>query len=228
MLKELSPSTGVFLCMSITTWLLATLHVLVAFFDPFPSANLVHMFDMGAEQNVPTWFSSLYWLSVGLSAFCCFSAENGMKFRWPWLLIGAVFSFASLDEFAEIHEAVGTALKECISTGVVRQLSDGSPHSPWIGFYLPILVAVVLSIVLFLLKKMPLLRWRLFVLSGFACYALAILQDFYQGMETTPAHTTLTDTSILFEEVLEMFGCIFLTSVFIDYAMRTWRRADNS
>ena len=218
MLKAVSPSTKVFVFMSVTTWLLASLHVLVAFFDPFPAANLVHMFDMGAEQNVPTWFSSLYWLAVGASAFFCFTVDRGLKLRWPWLLIGAIFSFASLDEFAEIHENVGTALQESIHSGVVRQLSDGSPNSPWVGFYLPVLGVAVLSIVLFLLKKLSRLKWRVMVACGFLCYAIAILQDFYQGMDATPAHSPLTDTSVLLEEVLEMFGCIFLTSVFVDYA----------
>lgn len=216
--KETSVSAPikVLLTMLGITWLLATAHVFVHFTEVLPNSELKAMFNMAEEQNVPTWFSSLFWLAVGVSAFGCFSADK-KRFRWLWLIIGAIFSFASLDEFAEIHERVGTILQEGVPGGPIRQLSDASPDSPWIGFYLPVLIVIILCTILFVFSRLHGVRRRSVFLGGFCFYALAIAMDFYQGMPGTSPTSNLTDASILLEEVSELVGSSLLTYVLTSF-----------
>jgi hypothetical protein len=224
-----SIATRLSVYMGAAAYLAACAHVVVNNIGLLPNSILHQMFDLGYEGNMPTWLNSIFWLSTAVAATLCFAFEKGKKFRWPWLLIACVFCFASCDEVAEIHENVGTALQELFEDNNLRQLSEASPGSPWIGFYLPVLAVVVIGMVVFIFKRLS-LRGRLTVLGGFACFALAILMDFYQGMPDAERiviatalgfqRSVLVELSILIEEVSELSGCICLTNAFVDHFCR--------
>lgn len=223
-------STRVTVLMGAVVYLLACGHILVNRLVLLPDSVLRQMFDVGFEGNIPTWINSLYWFAVGFSAFCCYTCERGQAFRWPWVAIGLIFVAASCDETAEIHENVGSALQEIVMDDNLRQLSETSPGSPWIGYYAPILVVVVGLIAVFLYRRLNTLRSRIVVACGFACFVIAITMDHFQGLpDPTRIHIAsslgvqkhfLVEASILFEEVCELSGCVLLTNAFLDYAIK--------
>ncbi len=70
--------------------------------------GLVPMFDMGAEQNIPTLFSSMLFVLAALLLACIAVAhkrEGDAYFQWALLVV--VFGFLAIDEAASIHEMVG-------------------------------------------------------------------------------------------------------------------------
>ncbi len=70
--------------------------------------------NLGAENNLATWYSSTLFFSVAIVAVYCCIADYGGKVskvqRGPaagWLVIAAIFALLSLDEMGSIHERIG-------------------------------------------------------------------------------------------------------------------------
>jgi hypothetical protein len=70
---------------------------------------LSRFFDLGAERNLPTWFSATQLASVGF-LLGVFAIDRIRKHERPWGVVFAAlaFLFLSLDETAQLHEKVGT------------------------------------------------------------------------------------------------------------------------
>lgn len=184
------------------------------------------LFDMGQEANLPTWFSSVLWATVCIAASLCYSTTSGLPRakRVPWLMIATAFGVASLDEVAELHENIGHVVHQAqLATGNPHYLHDGSPGSPWILIYLPFLVAAALFFTAFLWNNLP-RRYFWMVCAGFACFALAIGCDYFQGLWgqnkmaiVNALHMKKDDLvygSIFLEENLENIGTIFFAWAF--------------
>ncbi len=78
MLSNLQPETRTFLkwlagALTILTVLIVLLDACTNGLDEGPFKK---MFDLTREANVPTWFASVLWLSVGAAAVCSFLAER--------------------------------------------------------------------------------------------------------------------------------------------------------
>jgi hypothetical protein len=184
-------------------------------------------FDMGAEANLPTWFASVLWATTCVAAALCFTTTKGMPLlkRVPWLMISAAFGIASLDEVAELHENVGHIIHQAqLSTGNPHYLHDGSPGSPWILVYLPFLIAAALFFVWFLWSNLP-RKYFWMICGGFACFAVAISCDFFQGLWgpnkqaiVDALHMNRNDVvygSIFLEENLENIGTLLFAWAFL-------------
>ncbi len=74
--------------------------------------GLIALFNLGAEQNVPTWFSSLILLSAGgLCALIGLDARHREETSsTPWFGLGGIFLFLSWDEIFGIHDRIGLAM----------------------------------------------------------------------------------------------------------------------
>jgi hypothetical protein len=212
----------------------AALHLAVGGMNLKDDSVLFRMFDLGYEKNVPTWVSTQIWLLVSVSAFLCSWCDQERKgIRAVWWLIGAVFLFASVDDTAEIHENVGVALREALYyMNVAIAPWKGSPGSPWLGFYVPVLVAVLAAFVLFLRKRLLEVSRRALLkvaLLAVFCYLTALSMDYFQGMHELSivriASTVgiqkdnLLDWSVFVEELLECAGGILFALVFLRYAV---------
>lgn len=103
-------------------------------FVPADAHATVHnRFDLDAEANIPTWFSTTCLFEVSLVSFLihCSCRRNpaGTSFRWFWLIFSATYCFLSLDEAARIHE-----------------ISDDVFHVKWIYVYAPVFGAFFSSV----------------------------------------------------------------------------------
>ena len=77
----------------------------------------MNLFDFGGEQNIPTLFSVCMLLYA--STLSTGATLRG-RVRWGgWALLAVVFAYLALDEFAEIHESIGTAVSRLLDTSGV-------------------------------------------------------------------------------------------------------------
>src|SRR5262249_30766263 len=226
----------------LTIAILVALDVSVSKLHVLPQKFLWVMFDLGSEANLPTWFACVLWLFAGMAALLCFWADQRVRPRRAgtkiWLLVSAVFIYASLDEVATIHEEVGTFLREEVSKhSLAAVVPEGSPHSPWILFYLPVVVLFLTLIVVFLwrrLKGSPALRLGL--LLAVESYLVAIGLDYFQGLfpqyqrmvsqKIGMKGADFVEVTVVTEETLELVGTATLLVVLSTYALRKWAEAE--
>jgi hypothetical protein len=213
--------------------LVAILHNLSQFV--FVRHSGIHeFFDVAYEQNFPTWVASIFWFVLSSSAFLCFRESTGAWWkRLPWLMVAVIFLGASIDEISELHENIGQMLHEQqIAGGDPELLREGSPGSPWIGFFAPFLAVSIIGMLVFFVRT---LQRRLFwtCIAGFCCFLAALSMDFYQGMydpyrekiaQAVHLDTrTLVHASIAVEEHLELLGMTLLTYAFVEHWLKIRR-----
>jgi hypothetical protein len=82
-------------------------------FLQIPSISLiVDEFNLGNENNLAAWYSSMLLITVGIVALSCYWIDaEGTSARVPikmgWLFISFFFVFLSLDELGSLHENAG-------------------------------------------------------------------------------------------------------------------------
>jgi hypothetical protein len=124
------------------------------------------LFDVGAESNIPTWFSSLELLlsSVLLAAIALASKRGGGRYGRHWGVLSLIFLLLSVDEGASIHEAMGVALERLLHN------STGFEASGFISFFWVVpgaaFVLVVALAYLRFLAHLPRSTRRLFIVAG--------------------------------------------------------------
>ncbi|MCI5161418.1 MAG: hypothetical protein D3917_05215 [Candidatus Electrothrix sp. AX5] len=132
--------------------ILVFLHIVLNHIFPIHSYTIKHWFDLSAETNIPTWFSSIQLFSLfSLSVIYAIHLED-IYLRKFYILIGLIFLFFSVDETAMIHEGI---------TSIFKKLSIHSffpdAHGLWILVYLIMLIIFSLiflkGILLFLKEK---------------------------------------------------------------------------
>jgi hypothetical protein len=74
-----------------------------------PYRPLTQFLDLNGECNLPTWYSSVQWFAVAalLGLFAKRNASRASPRSWLLFALPIVFLAFSLDEVAQIHEAVG-------------------------------------------------------------------------------------------------------------------------
>lgn len=209
------------------TLTLVLLDLLVTRSGMVPWQFLRELFDLGGEGNVPTWFASVLWLLAAATAIVGYLADKRLSPSGAsaniWLFMSLTFLYASVDEVATIHEEVGSFLKEQVRRHSLRGIVPfGSPDSPWIVFYLPIILVFLGFMLVFLWRRLGTQKWlRVALVLVVECYLCAIALDYFQGLEP-PVHRMmayklharpayLIDATIVAEEALELIG----TSVLI-------------
>jgi hypothetical protein len=67
-------------------------------------------FNLAAENNLPTWYSSFQFALAGFAAFYCLAVNKKLSTQWAypltWGAIGVLMLFLSIDETMQIHEAL--------------------------------------------------------------------------------------------------------------------------
>lgn len=208
------------------------------------------MFDMNHEHNTPTWYASILWALVAQAALAAFFLERrfepNSKRTWLWLVIAATFLAASCDEVATIHEHVGSYLQDqvvpsirtAIASYLIRNGFDASTlvnrfalsRSPWIMFYLPILLFVGTHCWIFLWRRLARFgKVRHWLLLTAFCYVASVSFDFMQGSRDLPVDLIeeplgmswidFLDYTVLIEEAMEDVGTMLLALAIARYAL---------
>jgi hypothetical protein len=183
----------------ISTWFLGHDHLL----------GFVPKFDLGTENNVPTWFSTicLFLCAIALAAIALTEWRGKGPLRVYWFGLAGTFVLLSLDEAASFHEMLTAPLRAALHTG-------GLLYFAWV---IPGGLFVLGFLFLFwrFLSDVPAETRRGFLLAGLTycsgCLAMEMIGGRYLALHGADFNCALM---CILEESLEMAGVIlFLRSL---------------
>src|SRR5918998_899144 len=188
----------------------------------------VTLFDVGAESNIPTWYSSFTLLlcSVLLAMITLAKKWRGDRYTLHWGVLSAIFLLLSIDEVASLHEATGQELQL-----LVHELTGFTPGGIVSFFWVvpgSVFVLVVLLAYLGFVAHLPRDTRRLFVLAGalfvFGALGLEMLSaqvvssyglENWENVGGMPKIVVGLQTSV--EEMLEMLGVVTFIYALLSY-----------
>jgi hypothetical protein len=166
--------------------------------------EIVRLFHVAQEANIPTWFSSLLLLiSASLLAIIskvkCASKD---PYRRHWVFLAVVFLAMSLDETSKIHEISIVPLRAYFN-------ATGFFYYAWVIVGIPFVLLFGLLYVRFLLHLPSNTRWG-FILSGIIYISGAIGMEMLGGyfVEKPVGQVNIYPFIITLEELLENFGVV--------------------
>ncbi len=170
-------------------------------------------FDLDAESNLPTWYSSIMLLvcSVLLGMIASRTRRLGGRFVGHWRALSGLFALLSLDEIARLHEHLGRLHEAWHTRGLF--------YFAWV---IPGAAFVALVGVLFLrffLHLPAATRWRVFW-SGVVFVTGALVVEALGGWRAeTMGMNNMTHSLIAtVEEVMELAG----VAGFVVALLRYW------
>ncbi len=136
-------------------------------------------FDIDREGTIPTWYSALLESLCGLTliALGFRSRQSGGRMFVPWVVIGLIFFYFSIDDTVTIHEllggdnSIGGSLKEKLGIGVAFV---------WVIPAIIIMLALLPFFIPFFLK-LPRGTFGLFSLAGFLWIFTQVGMESYAG-----------------------------------------------
>ena len=176
-----------------------------------PGIRHISFFDLNAEINLPTWWSTaLLLICAALTALMAALKRND-RFWWGWFFLALGFLFMSLDEVAQLHEKLSGPVREALHL-------SGFLYYGWVVPAAALLVVVGLSYIRFFLALPKGIRGGF--LLGWAVYLAGVL-----GMESWGASASFRwgEENFFFallaalEETLEMAGLLILIRVFLSH-----------
>ena len=175
------------------------------------------------------WF--IYWASKNYRS----STSKG------WFVLALFFSYMAVDDGAMIHERIGSTLEliayKSQKHGEVGYLSEQILSFPSYGWHLvvmPFFVVMGLYMLWFLWKRLEDRKYRLMMVFGLLCLAIAVALDFIEGMDASSSYnlyswmkdgSAMPDYKIdhfgkVVEEFLEMFAISLFLYLFICHIKR--------
>ncbi len=171
--------------------------------------RLFWFFDLNAEGNFPTWFSTIQLFAIGqVFLFKGFHLQENVRRKFLYF-IGTVFIFLSADEAAAIHEQL---------TGLLRSIAwmprFSNAQGIWIFIYLVgflVFVFFTQTHIRWFLKSFP--RQGRLIAIGCCFVALgAVLMEVigYEYLSDDSTALLFVYSEIAIEEFLEMLGATFI------------------
>jgi hypothetical protein len=184
-----------------------TLSYLVIFLfgiNPFGKTEPV-LFDLGAEGSIPSWYSAMQLLLVGLCAYF-YGRLIFLSDRIAGALIllcAAGFGYLSMDEGAALHEKLGSNIDKLVIGG---KLAFGNPFPVtglWMAYLAPPLFLALVAGVVYLRKRLS-IPTGIFIkaIVGIVTFIAAAASDIFLNF-VTPLTKPL---QVATEEFGEMVG----------------------
>lgn len=176
---------------------------------PFPQKLLTFM-DLGAENNIGAWFSSMLLATIMWVAVLCFLVDGarGKKdwLRYGWLLIAAGFAALSFDELGSAHERL--------------DLPDG-----YLGamlWYLPIMALLPVYMLAFGFSRMRSDPLAIGLIGlGCLCFATIPAQEYFETAIRAGSPRPILELAL--EEGTELAGMLAFLAAFFRYCAVTMR-----
>lgn len=186
--------------------------VVFNYLDVFGHLSIRRIFNIAREESFPTWFASTQALGVAITAAGLWriTARKG----WAW--VAGFFLYIGIDDAAQVHERVATALADTFPT--LPFLSD-YPSFSWHLLIAPILAAGLLAVAAYVWSSEPGRRTGVLVIAGLAAFAVAQGIDVLEGVDGLfdgwaddlgVAPYTVGHGLRTIEEMLEMLGTLAL------------------
>jgi len=160
----------------------------------------VSVLDLGAEQSVGTWVTSVVHLLCAVLAGCGALVARNRGSRWVpnWLLLAAVFGAMSVDEVAAAHDRLLEPVRDLLGT-------TGVFYYAWV---IPALVvgAVFLAVQVRFLAALGAATRRGLLVAGAVFVAGAAGLEMAEGWLASGGHraSALYDLLVMTEELLEL------------------------
>lgn len=173
--------------------------------------QVMRVFEVDAEQSVPTWFSCL--LLLAAAALLLLVGQLRRAARAPmarhWTALGAIFVLLSIDEVVGLHNT------EFVSEETARGISDYFAI-PWVFQGIAVVAVVGLAYLRFLVA-LPRATRRGFVLAGVIYVGGALVMEMVGAsyiVRYTDAHPAVAAV-VLVEEAMEMLGALVLVATLV-------------
>lgn len=166
--------------------------------------GLVPLFDIDAEANIPSLFSTVLMLfcSALLVIISILERTKGCRHQL-WLLLAIIFAFLAVDEQIGLHERIEKPLREALNT-------SGLLYFAWVIPYSLFLVIIASLYGRFMLRMPPKFR-RLMILSAVIYVTGAIGFELIGGWYVD-VHNDVVDLPygilVTIEESLELIGLV--------------------
>lgn len=171
----------------------------------------------GAENNLPTWFSTLLLAVCAFLLFGIYSQKVLVSdaYRGYWLALSVIFIFLSADEAASIHEKIGDLFHRRYD------VFDNQNYSPWMIPYAGLVLLFVMAYLPFV-KHLGFRYASMFILSGTVYVGGALGFEVLEGLyfdltERVEAgfiyYVFLAGT----EDCLEMLGLVLFMMTLFSY-----------
>ena len=192
-------------------------------FADFKSGG-VYWFNLDKERNLPTWFSGMLFLLFGLAAMVAYyyekktNVEKQHLFKLPelWLGISLIALGMSLDEITILHENLFWREIRNVSS----QIDDSMKYlTQWQILFAPVILIVLGYLVTFFTNRFGSSKGALF--SAFVGIGMWIFSQVLEGIRQTfiNAGPEMYLLQVTIEELLEMFGTIFLIYSIVHYVL---------
>jgi len=199
------------------------------------------LFNIAREDSLASWFGTTQTFMTGLTIWLIFlvirHTSTPRKIIFGWCILAIFFTYMAVDDGAEIHERLGTALKTIVEnsqtdpTSLAGRLLDIFPSYEWQILFLPVFGSIGLFMAIFLWREINQKIARILIFTGIFCFVTAVCLDFIEGLDKKhPLNIyTLIGKTYNFEkytvrhfgksleEFLEMSGTTFFWLAFTDY-----------
>jgi hypothetical protein len=179
--------------------------------------GLVRRFDLDAEMNVPSWFSSalLFVAAAILGYIAVRTRREGDRFASHWTGLAWIFLLMSLDETAGLHGLMTRPVRGALHL-------SGAFYYAWV---VPMMVALVVFGIVYLKfvwnLPRPVREWM--VLSGIVYVSGALGGELVEGAYKTAHGIDLTFAVVtVIEETLEMVGATMFIYTLLRYVAARW------
>jgi len=163
-------------------------------------------YNLDKEYNLPSAYSALKLISIGIIAIVIFISlqrKKAMK-KWQeiysWIVFGSLFVYLGFDEFFTIHEKTIDYLKPSLLVNL-----DWFENQVfyWVLLFLPFIALALVLFYYFIKTILTKFRFsRNFFIGGAIFFALVIVLEFIGGFSEGVAGYVL----MTFEESFEVFG----------------------
>jgi len=212
---KLSPGRVLVTLLSIIAFLVVASSAGVAwflFYPPQVMPLLVNLFNLNAEGNIPTFFSSFLLLTASalLAVIGRCNRGRGGVFM-PWQILAVIFLFLAVDETASLHEQLTFLLRARLHT-------SGYLYFAWVIPYGMATLVVAALFSRFLLRLPAGTRVR-FLLAGTIYVTGAVGMEMLGGkyIGTPGARESIYSVLYTMEETLEMLGIAFFVHALLEY-----------
>ena len=175
--------------------------------------GLVRLFDVGMDNNIPTWYSSFALLlcSCVIAVIAWTKDINRGRYVMHWKVLSAILVFLSIDEVAMMHEQSGKLLK------VLNIDTSGFPIMGWFIVAIPVMVVLALTYLKFL-AHLPAKTRLLIGVAGTIFLGGAIGTEMVgkYNFDLHGASINLTMITAV-EEFMEMLGIVVFLYALLSY-----------
>ncbi len=158
---------------------------------------LRRMANIAREDGLASWFAATQSLLVGLTGLVYWLSARAhgesRRRRAGWLLVAALFTYMAIDDGAQLHERLGSAMS------TLRGGSAWFPSFAWQPLFVPLLGVCLAMSIAFLWCELRIRLARGAVLLALALFGFAVLMDFQEGLEVRHPLNLYTELVLRFD-----------------------------